>query len=573
MKKIINYITIALLFTGLVACEDMLDPLDENRITTDYIGTDPESAEGILLQGYNKIMNQYQYTEAGTDDAVHNQMDNGYKRMALGELSAQYNPASEWGQFERVFYINKFIEIVNEGTVQWHRDQEVDQLFNDRLLGEALALRGLFHFYILQAHAGVGVSGDLLGIPYIKEFIPPSGNFNIPRLSFQESLDEILADYDEAFELLPTDYSDNEADIDPKYGDVDFGKYKTVNGSQYNLRVSGRIVKALKARLALYAASPSFLNGSGYYEKAATVASELLNDIGGISGLDPNGVVFYDSDDDKDGAEMLWRGSLGNNNSTQEERNFPPSRNGLGQINPTHNLVSAFPMKNGFPATVANGYDPQNPYNNRDPRLLEYIVTNGSSIGGGTINSGLGGGVDRTDSIPELSTTTGYYLKKLLRSDVRLNDDGTTSGKRHFNVYFRYTELFLILAEASNEIGGPMHQVNGISATDVMSAIRERAGITQPDLYLASISSKEQMRDLIRNERRLELSFEGHRFWDIRRWGLPLNETATGYFYDGTNYVELTTVEIRDYPSHAKYLPIPNNEIVKFSMLEQNQGW
>ena len=573
MKKIINFITIAFLFIGMVACEDLLDPFDENRITTDYVETDPESAEGILIQGYNKIINQYQYSEAGTDDAVNNKMNNGFKRMALGELTALYNPASRWGQFERVFYINKFIEIVNKGEVEWHRDEEVDQLFHDRLLGEALALRGLFHFYVLQAHAGVGVSGELLGIPYFKEFISPTGNFNVSRLSFQESIDEIIADYDRAIELLPTDYSDNEGDVDPKYGDVDFGKYKTVNGSQYNLRASGRIVKALKARLSLFAASPSFLNGAGYYEKAATEASELLNDIGGISGLDPNGVVFYDSDDDKDGTEMLWRGSLGNNNSTQEERNFPPSINGTGQMNPTHNLVSAFPMKNGFPATNANGYDPQNPYSNRDPRLLEYIVTNGSSIGGGTINTGFSGGVDRTDSIPELSTTTGYYLKKLLRPDVRLNDDGTTSGKRHFNVYFRYTELFLILAEASNEIGGPTHHVNGISATDVLSAIRKRAGITQPDLYLASISSKQEMRELIRNERRLELSFEGHRFWDLRRWGLPLNETATGYFYDGNSYVELPAVEIRDYLSHAKYLPIPNNEIVKFSMLEQNEGW
>ena len=572
MKNLIKYIPIVLIFAGCFSC-DILEPIDENQLTTDYIGTDPASAEGILLQGYTGLINQYTFSEGGTDDAVNNQLSNGYKRMATGELTAQYNPSSTWDKYERVFYLNKFIEIVDNGTVQWHRDTVTNQLFDERLKGEAVALRGLFHFYVLQAHAGVSNSGTLLGIPYYKEFIPSDGDFNLPRLSFEASIAKINADFDEAIEMLPMDYSDNEADVPPKYADMEFGKYKTVNGAQYNLRISGRIVKALKARLALYSGSPSLLNGAGYYETAATISSELLNDIGGISGLDPDGVEFYTSDDSKDSGEMLWRSSLADNSSIREEDQFPPSRNGEGQINPTHNLVSSFPMANGYPATVANGYNPQDPYTNRDPRLAAYIVINGSSIGGGAINTGLGGGVDRLDSISELSTTTGYYLKKLLRSDVRLNDDGSKVQKKHFNVYFRYTELFLILAEAANEIGGPTHQVNGISAHNVIAAIRERAGIAQPDDYLASITSKDQMRELIRNERRLELCFEGHRFWDVRRWGLPLNESATGYFYDGTNYVELPTVELRNYPEYAKYLPIPYDEVLKFSELEQNQGW
>ncbi len=144
----------------------------------------------------------------------------------------------------------------------------------------------------------------------------------------------------------------------------------------------------------------------------------------------------------------------------------------------------------------------------------------------------------------------------------------STVGKRHFDVYFRYTELFLIFAEAANEIGGPDQQINGMTARDVIAAIRNRAGITQPDAYLASITYQRSICViLIRNERRLELSFEGHRFWDLRRWGLSLNETAKGYFYDGTNYVELPSVEIRNYQSFATYMPIPNSETLKFSEL------
>ncbi|APY11590.1 hypothetical protein BWZ22_10210 [Seonamhaeicola sp. S2-3] len=575
MKNLIKYIVIVLVFASMIAC-DTLEPIDENRLGFDYITTDPNAAEGVLLNGYTGLVNQYSFSEAATDDAVSNILNNNYKRMALGELNAQFNPASRWNSFERVFWVNQFLEIIEVGETQWSTDPLTNEMFQMRMKGEALALRGLHHFYVLQAHAGIGTSGDLLGIPYFTEFIEPDGNFNIPRLSFEASVQAIMADFDEALNLLPTDYGLGAAEVDPWYADLenfDYDKYQLVNDNFFDLRISGRIVKALKARLALFAASPSFLDSQDYYEIAANNAAEILNTIGGVSGLDPNGNEFYKSDDNILGSEMLWRGSIGNNSFNYEKRMFPPSVNGNGEINPTHNFVMAFPMQDGYPATEANGFDPQNPYANRDPRLEKYVVVNGASFGGGTINTGVGGGNDRLDSIPGQSTTTGYYLKKLLHPDVRINNDGTASGKRHANVYFRYTELFLILAESANEIGGPDYQVNGISARDVIAAIRNRAGIAQPDSYLASITSKEDMRELIRNERRIELSFEGHRFWDLRRWGLPLNESAKGYFFNGNNYVELPSVEIRNFQPFATYMPIPNSETVKFSELEQNNGW
>lgn len=572
MKNLIKYILIVSVFTGMVACEPF-EPIDENRLDFEYVSSDPESAEGLLLQGYSGLISQSPLIAAATDDAVNNQLNDRFKRMALGELASQFNPASRWNSFERVFYINRFLEIIEAGEIQWNRDEEINELFYQRMEGEALALRALHHFYVLQAHAGVGTSGELLGIPYFTEFIEASGNFNTPRLSFEASVEAIMKDFDDALLLLPTDYGLNEGDLDSRYDNVDFGKYRVVNGSAYELRITGRIVKALKARLALFAASPSFLNDQAYYNMAANYSSEVLNTIGGVSGLVSEGIEFYTTDEGRNSGEMLWRGSIQGNSSAIEQAAFPPSVNGNGVINPTHNLVMAFPMQDGFPATVANGFDPQNPYANRDPRLDKYIVTNGTTFGGGTINTGVGGGIDRLDSIPQFSTTTGYYLKKLLRPDVTLNNDGTTSGRSHYNVYFRYTELFLIFAEAANEVGGPDQQINGMSARDVIAAIRQRAGLDQPDDYLASITTTEDMRELIRNERRLELSFEGHRFWDIRRWGLSLNESAKGYFFDGSDYVELPSVEIRNYQPFATYLPIPNDETLKFSELEQNNGW
>lgn len=572
MKNLIKFIIFISVFAGMISCD--LDPIEENRLDFDFILTDPNAAEGVLLNGYTGLFNQYSFSEAATDDAVNNILNNNYKRMALGELNAQFNPAARWGSFERVFWVNRFLEVIETGETQWSRDTLINTMFEMRMKGEAIALRGLHHFYVLQAHAGIGESGELQGIPYYTEFIEADGNFNVPRLSFEASVQAIMADFDAALNLLPTDYGLSSGQVDPWYSDLenfDFDKYERVNNNFFDLRISGRIVRALKARLALFAASPSFLDSQSYYNMAATNAAQILNTIGGAAGLDPNGGEFYISDNNIFSSESLWRGSIGGNTFNYEERMFPPSVNGNGEINPTHNFVMAFPMQDGFPATEVNGFDPQNPYANRDPRLEKYVVVNGASFGGGTINTGVGGGNDMLDAIAEQSTTTGYYLKKLLRPDVLINNNGTAQGKSHANVYFRYTELFLILAEAANEIGGPDHQVDGITARDVIAAIRNRAGIS--DNYLASIATKEDMRELIRNERRIELSFEGHRFWDIRRWGLPLTEPAKGYFFDGNNYTELPSVEIRNFQPFAVYMPIPNSEILKFPELEQNMGW
>lgn len=572
MHKLVKYIAVVLIFTSFLAC-DMFEPIDENRISSDYIGHDPESAEGILLHGYQGLINQYSFLDVATDDAVTNQLNSGYKRMATGELNAQFTPVYRWDKYEQIFYLNKFIEILDAGNVRWKLDNDINTLFNERLRGEALALRGAHHFYILEAYAGIGTSGELLGIPYFDEFVPSYGDFNVPRLTFAETVEKINADFDAALALLPMDYSDDESKVLPRYKQYDFGKYKVVNGSQYNLRMSGRIVKALKARLALYAASPAFLNDPDYYEKAANVAGELLNEIGGVSGMPQDGGEYYLNPSPDNDREFIWRGNMNWNSSWLEANHFPPSENGKGQLNPSQNLVEAFPMANGYPAIEANGYNPQKPYQNRDPRLSKYIYYNGSDIHDKVIKTGVGGGADRLDSIAELSTTTGYYMKKLLHPGVRINNDGSTIDQQHVDVYFRYTELFLIFAEATNEVGGPDHKVNGMSARDVIAAIRKRAGIEQPDSYLASINGKETMRELIRNERRLELCFEGFRFWDIRRWGLPLNETAKGYFWDGSKYDEIPTVEKRVFSENARYMPLPYGEVLKFDNLEQNKGW
>lgn len=591
-----KYLALASIVFAISSCDGLFEPLNENLIDEAYVTTDPASAEGLMLNAYANVISQYTFTDVATDDAVHNQLGNGFRRMATGELTSIYNPLNRWNQYANVFYVNKFLQVVDK--IEWMKDPKgysiQNELFKKRLRGEALALRALHHSYILENFAGKDNSGNLMGIPYYTEFVEPDGNFNIARLTFEKTIEKIQADYDSALILLPYIYSDKVNDIPLKdapskktYKGSDWAAdsayymtnyktaYTTVNSAKFNQRLNGRIVRALQARLKLFASSKAYLNSVDGYKEAANYASSLLT---GYT-LNNNGLEFYNDDADKDNSEILWRQTVSVNSFSLEQNNFPPSLNGKGNINPTQNLVDAFYMKDGYPIgqSPTNVYNPQTPYANRDSRLDKYIVFNGGRISSNIITTTAVDTKNGVNAVPEQSTRTGYYLKKLLRPDVLIPASGTPVGKNHFNVYFRFTELFLILAEAQNEIGGPDYKegTSTLSAKDIMRNIRKRAmGITT-DAYLNSITNQDDMRKLIQNERRLELCFEGFRFWDLRRWGLPLNEPVKGLYDDGSGAgYQLIDVEIRAFNEEKhRYLPLPYNEIRKYSNLKQNAGW
>lgn len=573
-----------LLFLSFTSCSTLLDPLDDNHKTFDFSFKNPSFAEGLLLDAYIALpTNSFSFNEVATDDAVSNNKTNDYLKMATGQWSASFNPVGIWNQsYQTVLYLNKFLENVDK--VPWATvNQNINLLNIRRMRGEALALRGLFTYFLLQAHGGVDNGGTLSGVPLINNFLDANADFNLPRATFSATINQIYADFDAALQLLPLDYVNivNPSDLPADLSGVPVADYNTVMGKFAQQRISGRIIKGLKSRVALLAASPAFSNGDiGQYTTAADYAAVLIDGIGGISGLDPNGNKFYTATEtDKlnlvsgiDQKEMLWRGNIVTTNN-MEALYFPPSKFGSGDVNPSQNLVDAFPMKNGYPISdaVNSGYNPANPYLNRDPRLSLYILLNGGTLGGTTIKTGLGGGVDAKDSI-RTSTRTGYYLKKLIREDVNLDPVSKTT-KKHYPVHVRFTELFLNYAEAANEAFGPDGKgSHAYSARDVIAAIRKRAGINQPDNYLTSVNTKDKMRDLIHNERRIELCFEGFRFWDLRRWKEDLIQTVNGVYYNGLNY-SVVNVESRVFQPYMIYGPIPVNEVLKYSNLVQNNGW
>ena len=593
--KIKNILILAILAGSFCACSDLINPSVQNAQSAEQMFEDASSAQGILGYGYaNLPFETKSTTDIATDDAVTNELGSAYRSMAQGTWAANNDPMSQW-QARRITiqYMNIFLQ--NAHDVQWSSDPKRQAMFVDKLRGEALALRALNMYYLLRNHAGWTSDGRLLGVPIILEPEGFDSDFNQPRATFQECVDQIYADVDEAMALLPFDYvqlTDDSA-VPQKYQDLGVAyaqEYNVVFGDTFRGRISGRIAQTIKALTALLAASPAYTEGTNVtYADAANEAAAVLKHINGVAGMDPTGYKWFMDKKTLDALgsgecppEILWRGSMNKGTEdyafglNQEVQNYPPTLYGNGRINPTQNLVDAFPMANGYPITdPSSGYSASDPYAGRDPRLAEYVLYNGVTYNGAQIITGTYSSDNNGLNKISTSTRTGYYLRKLLRDDCNANPSAQ-NPQYHYPVYIRYTEIFLAYAEAANEAFGPTGKGElGYSAYDVIKALHDRAGVGND--YLDSIQGdQEKMRELIRNERRIELCFENKRFWDMRRWKLDLTETAKGMKIDQTGGVLKYTVidvEPRNYTDHMYYGPIPETEVLKWSNLDQNKGW
>lgn len=586
MKKYIysSFLAIAAA-TALTGCDDVFSPAPENNLPLDFLEQNAHYAENMLGVVYTYIPNNggYPFSEVATDDAVSNDAGNGYRRMAEGLWTASNNPTNRWENCRSAIqYCNIFL--ANVDKVQWTKDEVANALFRERFIAEARALRAIHLFYLLQAHAGVDAQGNLLGLPIVTEPEGAGSNFNLPRNTYVQCLQAIEEDIAAAMEVLPAKWgASSYDDIRAKHPGITEGQLERVYGSRFTGRVCGIILDGYLGRLALMSASPAFEASGRTWEQAADQNAKIIDFVGGIYALDQKGANWYCDPNIKQlgeaemPAEVLWRSGKGDSNSLEKD-NFPPTLYGNGRINPTQNLVDAFPMANGYPINhELSDYSAQNPYADRDPRLAMYILYNGATAGHN--NSVIKTNADGTtnDALNKIttSTRTGYYLKKLLRQDVNCDPNNNTQ-QSHYTARMRMTEFFLNYAEAANEAWGPTGTgSHDYSAYDIIREIRIRAGLgfENGDAYLKSAKNdKDLMREIIRNERRLELCFEGFRFYDLRRWKAELNEPANGMNITAGVFTPFQ-VETRNYGAHMFYGPIPYSEILKFSELQQNAGW
>lgn len=550
------------------SCVDYLEPHPfEDLADEEYVWSTPSFAEGVLMQAFQDLhpvswrVASNEMMAVLTDDAVSSDLSSIPGHFAQG-LQSPYNNLSfldTWQQdYENIFYLNQFLE--NLGSTLYDPDSVTNQRFIKKYKGDAFFLRAYYHWKLLKRFGGM-VGGEVMGIPVVKKTLTLEESYDVPRSTYMETVEEILEDCDSALQYVPERYTGNDL----------------VTGVQYYGSPTQGIVRSLIGIIYAYAASPAYNpdNDPVLWDSAASSLSRVLVYLDGTLNTDPLPERNFHSPENPD---FIWRSVYQESNYNNEIYHYPPSLRGSGLTNPSQNLVDAFPDSEGYPISESEMYDPEHPYQNRDKRLYESVIFNGSEIGlDNEIIETYTGGKDSRETYKETGTRTGYYLKKLLSNHVTLYPE-QKGVEPTFYVAISKTDLYLLYAEAMNELAGPYDRRYGLSARDAVLKIRKRAGIEQ-DMYLFTTAAdgKDALRELIRNERRVELCFEGYRYWDLRRWEKleEINTDVYGMKIDRTGDSTFTyapvMIESREYKSI--YNPIPYDELLKMNNITQNDGW
>lgn len=539
MKRIVCLISMSLFLLVLNSCEDFLDKEVDINLTEDKIFSDVHYAPGFLNNIYNDLLTGYnRYDGAmlacGSDEAKHSYSGSLVQMFNNGAVNSSLNPDEIWDQmYSGIRKTNLFLEKLNTTIKETNSIPLADR---PRMQGEAIFLRAMFHFELVKRFGK---------IPYADKVLTVENAGNVPQLSFDQVVERIVNDCDSSFVYL------SESNDDANKG-------RAVKASAI----------ALKSRILLYAASPlnNPSNDLAKWERATQAALQLLNMKGATIGLESKYQYVFSTPYSK---EILLATQPVNSNSF-EQANFPVSFGGTGYTNPTQNLVDAFDTKWGKPILEDTNYDPAKPYENRDDRFYAVVLFNGAVLKSRPVETYVGG-KDGLQSAPT-ATKTGYYLKKFVDPSVDL-DKGTTVRKPW--VIFRFAEAYLNYAEAMNESAGPVQQVY-----DAVYELRKRNYvITSRARYPAGLSQS-QMRDRLKKERQVELAFEEHRFWDLRRWKdaeVVLNKPALGMKIifnqaDTTYSYQNFEVENRIFNPRFYWYPIPRKEVLK-GYVKQNPGW
>ncbi len=539
MKRIFYLIALGLSVLLLPSCEDFLDKEVDTNLTEDKIFADKHYAPGFLNNIYNDLLTGYNRYDgamlaSGCDEAENSYSGSLVQMFNNGAVNSSLNPDEVWDQmYSGIRKTNIFLEKL-ETTIK--EANSIDVKDRPRFRGEALFLRALFHFELVKRYGS---------IPYVDRVLTVADAGTVRQITFDEAVERIVADCDSASVYL-ADAND------------DASKGRAVKAS----------AAALKSRLLLYAASPlnNPSNDPVKWNRAADAALALLGMKSATVGLESKYANVFSTPYSR---EVLLATQPVNTNEF-ERSNYPVSYGGTGLTNPTQALVDAFDTKFGKPITDDPQYDSLKPYENRDDRFYQVILYNGAVLKSRPVETFVGGR-DGLQSAPT-ATKTGYYLKKFVDSSVDL-DKGTTVRKPW--ILFRFAEAYLNYAEALNEAQGPVQQVY-----DAVYELRKRNYvITSRARYPAGLS-QEQMRARLKKERQVELAFEEHRFWDLRRWKdaeTVLNRPATGMRIvfnpaDTTYTYQRFEVENRVFDTRFNWYPIPRKEVLK-GYVKQNPGW
>lgn len=540
MKKII-YILVAIL--ALNSC-DVLDMKPLDKVSDADVWEDSALIELYVNASYNSInheFSQHMLSDASDETyCIHNWAN--FWVIQKGEMTSD----NVTGISEKINYWKSAYSNIRTINVFFDRidDAPVETDLKNRMKGEMKFIRAWIYANLIWRY------GD---VPLITDLFELNQDYKVKRDSYSDCVDFITKELDEAMTWLPAKSS-----------------------SETLGRATGDACKALKARVLLYAASEQN-NPSHSKDKweAAAEATKAVLDAGYTLGNDYQSVFLEDND------EIIFARYFTQANSTDFMLfNGRNGSNGWTGENPTQNLVNAYEMTNGelpylneeLPLKInpASGYDESNPYAGRDPRLDASILHDGSMWAGRETETWHGGLDSPESSIGSWNASkTAYAFKKFMVESIP--PAGSSVKPENPWIFFRLAEFYLNYAEIMYELG------NEEQAREYVNKVRARQSVNMPPVT----ASGEKLRDKIRNERRVELAFEGHRFFDVRRWCIA-DETENRDLLamniqkqaDGSKTYEVTMLLKRSFLEQHKLVPIPRTEIDKSEgSLVQNPGY
>lgn len=547
IKKGAFYLKLVLLVLTVqfVSCKkNVLDTKPLDKFSDKTVWNDPSLMEAYINNTYRVMPHGFQFgsrrlfcisdESKPRGSASYSVINAGnITPSSLGPLDFWVGTSGDPGYYKCITQCNVFLANASEASF--------DADLKSRMIGEVKTLRAYSYFRLISFFGGV---------PLITEPFTLEDNFDIPRNSYDECMSFVIKELDEAIGLLPLDYD-----------------------AKNQGRITRGAAMAIKARALLYAASPynNPSNDQAKWQKAADAAKAVI-DLNKYQLYPDYKEMFQEAHNFN--SEMIWVRTFNHTVDREtigiELRLYPNGFNGFGQICPLQNLVENYETSNGKLPADDPTFDPQNPYVNRDPRFYATISYDGAPFKDRTIETFLPGGKDSKEGpvTPFNASESGYYLRKYI--DESITNPNYDNASDPTWPFFRYAEVLLNYAEAEYNLG---HED---VCREYLNKVRSRPSVNMPPVT----ETGDALLKRLQNERFIELAFEEHRYFDVRRWKIApvvLNIPAKGIQIkksaNGTKTYTVFTIEKRGFSEKNYLVPIPQSEIDKDSKLEQNPGY
>lgn len=547
MKRI-NYIICSILAVFILNSCDILDLKPLDKLSDEDVWNDPALMQLYVNSCYNALPHGLTSDmQGGYTDEIWNR-DNGRKAQDVlagaldpDNVNSLPNHLNYWGTaYSNLRKINTFFE----------KSENAPLLEEQRksMIGEVKFLRAYIYANLLWCYGGVPIITRVYGL---------NEDYSIPRNSDEECVNFIISELKEAQEMLPAKQP------------------ATQTG-----RASGDACQALMARVLLYWASPLHnpSNNQQRWADAAAAAEKLIDTRYTLQ--DDYEQLFMDDND-----ELIFARQFTQANSTNycmvQGRS---GDSGHGYANPSQNMVNSYEMKatgklpciqqadGTYLPDPTSGYDPKKPYDGRDPRFYASILYDGAMWQGRETETFKGGKDHREytgGGTAWLATETSYYMRKFV--DESIPPTGSSNNPTNPWVFFRYAEILLNYAEAMFELG------DETTARKYVNMIRSRKSVQMPEITETGDALKKR----IQQERRVELAFEHHRFFDVRRWKIAdvtekkpvIAMEIVKKSDDSRTYTEVIKFQRDFFPQHY-YIPIPRTEVEKsLGAIKQNPNY